>query len=265
MTKPLQNSPAPGDAPRSEPPPPPSSQAAAHGVPAVAADEPPLRSFRYRQTRADVAAFERLPGELVGREKLFLFGPALLCGMLWGVFHEEIGRLLPVVPRGPWAFPLAMFGSIIFSYGSSALMLSVRTALRIRAARLPQTDTVVDMGSENFSVTEDGRTRALAWRNVRVIEGDAHVFLCETARNAVILPLRAFEDAQTMKWFAQFAELAGGDASDFDDDDDDDDDVGNDDGRDARAADNAGRDSDARASVDTTRISHDTDTKGARP
>ncbi len=181
----------------------------------------PLRSLRYRQTRDDVAACERLPREMVGWETLFLFGPALLGGMAWGVFSKEIGRHLPVDPRGPWAFPLVLFGLIAVAYASSALMRCVRTWWRIRTARLPGTETVIEAWLDHFTVTEDHRTRSYAWEMVRVGGSESHVFLWASPRDVVTLPLRAFRTAEDMRSFLDFAECAGRVASEDGCDEDD--------------------------------------------
>lgn len=169
----------------------------------------PLQQLSFRLTRADVAAFERLPSELIGAGKLFLFGPAMLGGMLWGVFENEIGRYLPVDPRGPWALPLVMLVLVVASYAIATLILAVRTAWRIRSARLPATETLLSVWPDHFTVAEDGGTRVFAWEMVRVIPERAHVFLCPAPRQAIIVPLRAFEDEDAMRAFADFAEAAG--------------------------------------------------------
>lgn len=226
-----------------------SSQPAPGGAVAEPTPHQPLYVLRYRLTRADIAAYERLPRELVGRDKLFLLGPALLGGLLWGVFEKEIGRLLPVDPHGPWAFPLVVSALIAFAYGSSALMLTVRTWWRIRSARLPSTETVVEAWDDHFTVTEDARTRAYAWEMVVVGGNDSHVFQCVSPREAVILPLRAFNSPEHMRSFLDFAEYAGRDP-DEDGEDDEGDDAPQTDARSAGPG--------------HEKAAHDHDTKGAR-
>lgn len=185
--------------------------------------QPPLATYRFQLTRDDVAAFERLPSELIGREKLFLLGPALLAGMALGVFEDELRVLWPglyALAEGGTTALLAILLLVPLSYLVSSLLLSLRTWWRIRDAKLPVTETVVETLGNCFAVTQDSDTRGYRWDEVEVIGGDAHVFLCPAPRRAIILPLRAFADEAEMRAFARLAELAGLDPADADDTDD---------------------------------------------
>lgn len=182
----------------------------------------PLASYRFRLTRDDIAAFERLPRELVGRDKLLLVGPALLGGLLLGAFEDEIYAALPmaVLGKGTSTLILAFVALVPLSYAAAAALLSLRTAWRIRTAALPATDTVVDTFGDHVAVQEDATRRFFAWEMVRVIAGKTHVFLCPAPRQAVILPLRAFASEADMRAFAEWAEMAGRDIDDVSSDDD---------------------------------------------
>jgi hypothetical protein len=59
-----------------------------------------LFKLTYRLTLEDWAAFEHLPQELVGREKLYAVLPIILAGGLVGFLHEEIGSLIPWLGTG---------------------------------------------------------------------------------------------------------------------------------------------------------------------
>lgn len=177
----------------------------------------PLATYRYRLTRDDVGAFERLPRELVGRDKLFLLGPALAGGLLLGGCEKEIFSALAVPASVRQYIPpmvLALVLLVPLSYAASAAMLSVRAWWRTQRAHVPATETVVETHDNHFAVTEDGETRGYRWDEVVVVEGERHVFLCPAPRRAIIVPRRAFASDTDMRAFAWLAEAAGRDPDD---------------------------------------------------
>lgn len=172
----------------------------------------PIQKLRYRLTRDDFAAFERLPEELTGWNRVYFLGPAVIAGMLYGIYGEAVKRALPIeIGDGVWWF-LAMGALVAFSYAAMALLLTLRYFRRVKHARVPQTETLIETFEDRFTVRQDGTTRELAWSNVTVIPAKAHVFLCPAPREPVIVPLAAFGSEDEMKAFARFAEAAGRDA-----------------------------------------------------
>lgn len=174
----------------------------------------PLYQLRYSLTREDVAAFEFLPRELQGLEKLWLFGPVLACGALVGLFEDQLRPYLPWDPSTQGGQIAIVACAILVGYGLSLLLLTARTRHRVRKAHVPSPSTVVDAFADHVRVEEDGVARTLAWRDVTVTATDQHVFLQSAPGQVVIIPLRAFDGISDLRAFASFAEAAGRDPED---------------------------------------------------
>lgn len=169
----------------------------------------PIQNLRYRLTREDFAAFERVPEELTGWDRLYFLGPAATAGMLYGIYGEAAKRALPIeIGDGVWWFA-AMAGLVAFSYAAMALLLTLRYFRRVKRARVPQTETLLETFEDRFGIRQDGATREFDWSKVTVIPAKAHVFLCPAPRAPIVVPLRAFANEQEMQDFARFAEAAG--------------------------------------------------------
>jgi hypothetical protein len=174
-----------------------------------------LPALTFRLTRDDWAAFERLPAELLGWEKLFVFGPPVAVGMLVAGFDETWRALLPLSLDGFVGKLLLAGGLLALAYGVSTLMLSLRTRRRIARRPLPATDTTIDSDLHNVVVTENGAPHKHAWTDLTVIETATHVFLCPAPRAAIILPLRAFDGPEAMHLYAHTARELGVEEADL--------------------------------------------------
>lgn len=175
----------------------------------------PLR-LTFRLTRDDIAAYERLPREFTRSATLAFFATIFACGMALAVFDEQLEGLVPET--------LAGYSHIIFSvvagaigFAAFTLALTLLSYWRIARAEYPPEDTEIDVSEKNLKISDGRPVRILEWNSIaRVIDAPAHVFLCLTPRNAVIVPLRAFQSVADMRAFADLSEAlsrgADGDA-----------------------------------------------------
>lgn len=175
------------------------------------ASDIPLRQIRYQLTREDIAAFEFLPHELRGLEKLWLFGPVLTCGAAAGFFQDRLKSVLPWNPESQWGQALTVLIAIAIGYGLGMILLTARTRRRIARAVVPKTPTALDVYPQLFVVGEGGDDRNYVWSKISVAETATHIFLTESGRRPVIVPLRAFRDAGDMANFAAMARVLGRD------------------------------------------------------
>jgi hypothetical protein len=164
--------------------------------------------LRYRLDRADVAAFERLPGELLGAEKLWVLGPIFACGAAVGMFQDALAPLLPWNPQTQIGQLLSVMTAIAAGYALGAMLLTGRTQRRIAKAHVPAGVVALDAFTDRVHVESEGDARRLAWSDLHVISTGTHVFLCPSPREAIIIPLRAFETPEEMRRFAGLAEAA---------------------------------------------------------
>lgn len=166
-----------------------------------------------RLAREDIAAFEFLPRELVGWEKLWVLGPILLCGAAAGLFQDALATVHPWDPSTRLGQLLSVLAAITAGYLASKVLLTARTRRRTAVAKLPVGNRTVTTFPDRFEVTDEDLTRTCSWADVHVIETGTHVFLCSRPRDATIVPLRAFKDQEDMRRFSVFARSMGADAS----------------------------------------------------
>ena len=163
----------------------------------------PLWCYRYRLTRTDVAAFEAL--RVDGLRPLLL--AVVVVGGLTGWHFERIARYLPIEAGG--AAGQAVLGTVIAGLGLlGAKMIGwLRRRRRIACHSLPVGDTVVDVFGDHIAWTADGRADLRPWERVGdIIATPEHVFIFTGAGEALIMPLRAFENATDMAAFAKWAD-----------------------------------------------------------
>ncbi|MFT3732787.1 MAG: YcxB family protein [Hyphomicrobium sp.] len=175
----------------------------------------PLR-LSYQLTRADVAAYERLPREFTRMGTLMFFGVFFVCGMGLALFDEEIAGILP-----SWLTDyrniVSSIAAALLAYLICTIALTVRTNWRIAKADIPINEIEIEASQSDLQVSDGRAPRKLSWSSIaRVIDTPAHVFLCLTPRSAVIVPVRAFSSADDMRAFADLSETlsrqADGDA-----------------------------------------------------
>lgn len=170
-----------------------------------------IRQLRFQLTREDFAAYHFLPRELVGAEKLWLFGPILACGALVGLFQDELKTYFPWDPDTQLGQLLSVVAAIAAGYALSLILLTARTRHRINNAKVPAGQTAVDAYPQLLFAGEVGDQSSYAWSKLGVVETATHVFLTQAGRAPVILPLRAFDSATDMANFAAFARVMGRD------------------------------------------------------
>jgi hypothetical protein len=174
-----------------------------------------LPTLTFRLTRDDWAAFERLPAELRGWELLYVYGPLVACGMAMGWFDDEIRAMVPFDTGGLGGKLVLGLTALAVSYLCFAVLMNLRIRRRITRRPLQATDTTVDGDLHGATVTEGGSTRKLSWADLTVIETAAHVFLGPSPREAIILPLRAFDSPEAMHLYAHTARELGNQAVDL--------------------------------------------------
>lgn len=178
----------------------------------------PIRQLRFQLTREDVAAYHFLPRELVGAEKLWLFGPILLCGAAVGYFDENLKTIVPWDTDTQLGQLLSVIAAIAAGYALSLILLTARTRHRISKAQVPVGQTAVDAYPQLLFAGESGDQSSYAWSKLNITETATHVFLTQPGRAPVILPLRAFRDASDMANFAAAARALGRDQAGEDQD-----------------------------------------------
>lgn len=168
----------------------------------------PIYQLRFQLTRDDVAAFEFLPRELLGWEKLWLFGPVLVLGAAAGFFEDQLGAVLPWDTHARWGQLATVLIAIALGYGLSMVLLTWRTRRRIANTPLPATSTRIDVYPDALFVSQDGdENRSYVWSKATIIDTDKHVFITQGTRKPVIIPLRAFRDGNDMANFAAMARV----------------------------------------------------------
>lgn len=167
----------------------------------------PAYQLRFQLTREDIAAFEFLPRELVGLEKLWLFGPILALGAAAGFFEDQLGAVLPWDPHARWGQLVTVLIAIALGYGLSMVLLTWRTRRRIANTPLPATPTRIDVYPEALFVSENGdENRSYVWSEASINDTDKHVFITQGTRKPVIIPVRAFASLEAMQAFVSEAQ-----------------------------------------------------------
>jgi hypothetical protein len=166
-------------------------------------DAPPIRSLRFQLGRDDIAAFENLPSEDAGWRRWVVLAFAALAGGMWA-FAEEV--FFGDDPSTLQHFA-GLLGAIALAWGLGAWVLRLDKRRVIGRRALPQGETRVDIGDDRLAVTEDGRTQTYLFEQMQwPIVTETHVFTQIGRIDRVILPLRAFGNADDMRSFALWLE-----------------------------------------------------------
>jgi hypothetical protein len=168
-----------------------------------------LPTLTFRLTRTDWAAFEQLPAELNGWEKLYVFAPPVVLAMLAVALEGAWRAILPTEPDSTVETLLLSTVVLALAYAITVALLTIRTRQRIARRQVPTTDTTIEGDLDGLAITENGTTHHHAWADLTVIETPTHLFLCPSPRQAIILPLRSFDSPEAMHLYAHNArELA---------------------------------------------------------
>lgn len=167
----------------------------------------PIYQLSFQLTREDIAAFEFLPRELVGWEKLWLFGPILVLGAAAGFFEDQLSAVLPWDPHARWGQLATVLIAIALGYALSMVLLTWRTRRRIANTPLPAAPTRIDVYPEAFFVSEGvDKNCSYVWSEANLTDTDTHVFITQGTRKPVIIPVRAFDSLAAMQAFVSEAE-----------------------------------------------------------
>ncbi len=158
-------------------------------------DQPhrPLALYRYRLTTIDALAFERLPGEWTGRQKLAFILSLMFVGALAGFLEES---------SGIWWW--AAVGGLLLLWAAAGLAFrNWHTLRRARALAAREGETQVEEWSDHLLILSQQGSRRLGYEDIgKVIATDAHVFILHRG-GVVIVPLRAFDTPEAMQAFAE--------------------------------------------------------------
>ncbi len=149
--------------------------------------------YRYRLTTVDALAFQRLPGEWTGPQKLAFILPLMGIGAVAGFLGDLSGVIW-------WA----TIGGLLLIWAISSLAihnwLNLRRA-RARSAR--EGETQVEDRRDHLVVSSGQGVRRLGDGDIgKVIATDSHVFILHGG-GVVIMPLRAFDAPEAMQAFAR--------------------------------------------------------------
>lgn len=149
--------------------------------------------YRYRLTAVDALAFQRLPGEWTGPQKLAFILPLMGIGAVAGFLEDWRGVTW-------WA---AVGGLLLFWAGSSLAIRNWRDLRRARARSGREGETQVEDRGDHLLVSSEQGVRRLGYEDIgKVIVTDSHVFILYNG-GVVIMPLRAFDTPEAMQAFAQ--------------------------------------------------------------
>jgi len=163
----------------------------------------PLAVYRYRLTLVDALAYERLPGEWTGWQKVALILPLIAVGALAGFLEDELGVWWWVLVAGLLVLWAAV-GLVVFNW-------RIHRRARTRAAREGQIE--VEDWSDHLVIRSQAGTASLADEAIgRVIVTAGHVFVLWRG-GSLILPLRAFEYAEAMRAFGEAIDRRSMDAA----------------------------------------------------
>lgn len=153
----------------------------------------PLAVYRYRLTRVDVLAYERLPGERTGWRKAALFLPPVAIGALAGLIEDELGLWW-------WGVVACLF--LVWAVAGAAVSnWRIHRRARARAAREGRIE--VEEWGDHLVIRSQAGTTCLADETIgRVVVIDGHVHVLWHG-GSLILPRRAFDSDEAMRGFGE--------------------------------------------------------------
>jgi len=166
----------------------------------------------YRLTREDIAAFESLPKELSGRAKLAMLAPLLAVGAAGGWIASELG--FDIDSWNLWQEIGVVLAACAIWFVAVSAVLTIGRYRRIARFALPDGEVRLTADRGGLEYDEGNGMTRYPWSDIPWVHlGAAHVFLQTAARKALIVPQRAFDDADAMGRFAAFADAASQAAS----------------------------------------------------
>lgn len=155
-------------------------------------DQTPV-TYRYRLTLVDALAYERLPGEWSGRQKIAAFAPLIAIGAFSGLI-EDWPRIWWWLSVGGLVLLWAVAGLVVYNW-------RIHRRARLAAAREGQTE--IEEWNDHLAIRSEAGAQHLPYELIgKVIITDAHVFILYHG-GPTIIPLRVFEDAQAMRIFGE--------------------------------------------------------------
>ena len=153
----------------------------------------PLAVYRYRLTTVDALAYERLPGEWTGRQKIAALAPLIAIGAFSGL-TEDWTRLWWWLSVGGLVLLWVILGLSVYNW-------RIHRRAKARAAQEGQTE--IEEWDDHLVLRSRAGVQHLPYELIgKVIATDAHVFILYHGGPAIV-PLRAFEDLQAMRVFAE--------------------------------------------------------------
>ena len=153
----------------------------------------PLAVLSYRLTAADALAYERLSREWTGWQKVGLILPLMAIGALAGFIEDWAGIW--------WWGTVA--GLLLLWVVVGLALFNWRIHRRALAWAQREGQTVVEDWGDHLTIRSQAGESHLANEMIgNVIVGDYHVFVLYPG-GALILPQRAFDNAEIMRVFGE--------------------------------------------------------------
>jgi hypothetical protein len=155
----------------------------------------PLRTRRYKLTRADALAYERLPGEISGRGKFALLLWLALPALIAGILSDEVSATV-------WWTVSAT--AMVLALGSAVIVSRMIGQRRAAMHPVPVGEVRLEQWTGHLAEFADGRARLASMTTIgKVITTPEHVFVC-AGRFPMIVPRAAFDDERDMLEFADW-------------------------------------------------------------
>lgn len=156
----------------------------------------PLAVYRYRVTLVDGLAYERLPGEWLGKTKVAFILPLVAVGVISGLISDW--------PAFWWWSAVGALALIWAVAGVAIYNLRMHRRAQAMAAREGQTE--LEEWGDHLAIRSQSGERFLPYELIgKAVTTDSHIFILYRG-GPTIVPLRAFEDAEAMRSFGEVLE-----------------------------------------------------------
>jgi len=153
----------------------------------------PLHVFRYTLNWQDALAYERLPRDLPGLQKITLYLWLGLAGIVLIALPADIvGEINSI------RFWLTGAGLVLLQY---AIFVTLRGVTRFNRARYRYpvpADVALEQWPDHLVITSGGKTRQVRFEEIGALLPTAQRLFIASGHELIIVPLLAFEDGAGM-------------------------------------------------------------------
>ena len=157
-------------------------------------DLAPIATYRYQLTWQDALAYERLPKDLPGLQKMTLYIWLALAGLLLVALPPELAGEVNT-PR----FWLTGAGLVLIQYAIFWLARGVRRLNRARYRFPAAVDMVVTQWPDRLAVDRGGAETTVPFEEIGALLPTAERLFIAAGRDLVIMPVSVFGDATGMQ------------------------------------------------------------------